>query len=64
VDIDATVKTVGKTTKKAADDVGDEIDDACSVTNVGAGTGAGGLGILGSIVGWAAWRAKRRKSRR
>lgn len=64
VDIDATVKTVGNTTKKAADDVGDEIDDACSVTNVGAGAGTGGLSVLGSLIGLVAWRVRRRKSRR
>ncbi|HKP63207.1 MAG TPA: hypothetical protein VJV78_41000 [Polyangiales bacterium] len=64
IDIDASVKAVGKTTKRAANDAGDAIDNACSVSGVGMNKHAAGLGILLPLAGLAFWRIKRRRPRR
>jgi len=63
IDIDATVKTVGTTTKRAAKDTGDAIDKACSVSGVGTQTGRNALGFLAPLAAVALWRIRRRRPR-
>jgi hypothetical protein len=63
IDIDATVKTVGTSTKRAADDAGDAIDKACSVSGVGMQTRSTALGLLAPLAALALWRIKRRRGR-
>lgn len=63
IDIEATAKTVGDSVTGAADDVGDEVDKACSIAGVGMGAG-GGLSALAPMVALALLGLRRRRSSR
>jgi hypothetical protein len=44
------------------DEIGDEVDEACSVANVGSGSGGGALALFGLSLLGVAWRARKRSA--
>jgi MYXO-CTERM domain-containing protein len=61
IDIEATAETVGTTTKRAAKDAGDAIEDACSISGVGMPGGSKALGLFAPLAALALWRVRRRR---
>lgn len=64
INVETSISAVGDNATATINAAGNKLDKACTVANVGAGRADGVLGVLGSVVGLALWRVRRRRVRR
>jgi len=64
IDVKASVSAAGNAATKTVDKVGNKIDKACTVANVGSSGSHHPLAALGSLTALGLWLAKRRRARR